>query len=273
MNTTNVIDYLSLLLRQLTAVDDDKLLISHEERIEVPDDVWATMAQLKIVQQAQHAKSVICDGCEENCVRPTHIYPANAKSPARAFIVCDVREDVGRVNVDFERLNQWQVSEQQLAEMVRDLIGQTTQSVTKDGALWRLGIVDGGTHKSQVSLKLDRDAWVLASGHTVSLIELLSFNNGALRIDLKKIKKMVNEPTGFSDDVESTKARNARLLKRKNELKSKGVRSFNQQIANEENLSLAAVKNAISSAEKEQKAQSSNKFKNIFPTQNSQLKK
>ena len=264
MNTTSVIDYLSLLLRQLAAVDGDTLLISHEERIEVPDDVWATMAQLKIVQQAQHAKSVICDGCEENCVRPVHIYPANTKSPARAFVVCDVREDVGRVNVDFERLNQWQVSEQQLADMVRDLIGQTTQSVTKDGALWRLGMVDGGTHKSQVSLKFDRDAWVLASGHIVSLIELLSINNGALKIDLKKIKKMVNEPTGFSDDVESTKARNARLLKRRNELKSQGITKFIQKICKEENLSATAVKNSIKRAEEEIKNQSTNKFKNFI---------
>ena len=66
------------------------------------------------------------------------------------------------------------------------------------------------------------------------------------------------------------------MLKRRNELKSQKVRNFNQQIANEENLSLATVKNAISSAEKEQNAQStpqsSNKFKNIFPTQSSQSK-
>lgn len=276
MSIISAIDYLSLLLRQLAAVDDDKFLISHEERVEVPDDVWATMAQLKIVQQAQHAKSVICDGCEENCVRPVHIYPANVKSPARAFVVCDVREDVGRVNVDFERLNQWQVSEQQLAEMVRDLLGNT-QSMAKDNALWRLGMVNGGTHKSQVSLKFDCDAWVLASGHSVLLMELLSIDKNTLKIDLKKIKKMVNEPTGFSDDFESTKVRNARMLKRKNELESQKVRNFNQQIAKEENLSLAAVKNAIKSAEKEQQAQlspqSSNKFKNIFSTQSSQSKK
>ena len=88
---------------------------------------------------------------------------------------------------------------------------------------------------------------------------------------------MVNEPTGFSDDVESTKARNARMLKRRNELKSQGVRAFNKIIAIEENVSASTVKNAIISAEKEQKAQSnpksSNKFKNLIPTQSSQSKK
>ena len=263
MSIISAIDYLSLLLRQLAAVDDDKFLISHEERVEVPDDVWATMAQLKIVQQAQHAKSVICDGCEENCVRPVHIYPANVKSPARAFVVCDVREDVGRVNVDFERLNQWQVSEQQLAEMVRDLLGNT-QSMAKDNALWRLGMVNGGTHKSQVSLKFDREALVLASGHSVQLMELLSIDKNTLKIDLKKIKKMVNEPTGFSDDVESTKAKDARLLKRKNELKSQSVSKFIQKICEEENLSATAVKNSIKRAEEAIKNQSTNKFKNFI---------
>ena len=61
-----------------------------------------------------------------------------------------------------------------------------------------------------MSLKFDSDVMVLAGGHKVPLMELLSFEKDALKIDLKKIKKMVNEPTGFSDDVESTKARNAR---------------------------------------------------------------
>lgn len=264
MNITNAIDYLTLLLRQLAAVDDDKLLISNEERVEVPDDVWATMVQLKIVQQAQPAQSIICDGCEESCVRPVVIYPANAKSPTRAFVVCDVREDVGRVHVDFERLNQWQVSEQQLAEMVRDLLGHSTQPVVKDSCLWRLGMVDGGTHKAPVSLQFDHDALVFAGGHKAILLEFLSIGKDALKIDLKKIKKMVNEPTGFSDDVESTQARNARMLKRKNELKNQGVRNFIQKICEEENLSATAVKDSIKQAEKVIKNQSTNKFKHFI---------
>ena len=264
MSITSAIDYLGLLLRQLAAVDGDKLLISQEERGDIPDDVWALMAQLKIVQQAKPAKAIICDGCEENCVRPVVIYPVNAKSPARAFVVCDVREDVGRVPIEFERLNQWQVSEQQLAEMVRDLLSHSTQSVVKDAGLWRLGMVDGGTHKAPVSLQFDHDALVLAGGHKVTLMELLSIGKDALKIDFKKIKKMVNEPTGFSDDVESTQARNARMLNRKHELKNQGVRNFIQKICEEENLSATAVKNSIKLAEEAIKNQSTNKFKHFF---------
>lgn len=66
----------------------------------------------------------------------------------------------------------------------------------------RCGIVAFGhggwrQHKSQVSLKFDSDVMVLAGGHKVPLMELLSFEKDALKIDLKKIKKMVNESTGF----------------------------------------------------------------------------
>ena len=185
MNITSAIDYLSLLLRRLAVVDDDALLISNEERVEVPNDVWTTMLQLKIVQQTQPAKSIICDGCEENCVRPVVIYQANAKSPARAFIVCDVREDGGRINVDFERLKQWQVSEQQLAEMIAKLCG-ITQAVVKQNHIWTLGIFVGKKHQAVLLLDFGKNA-LLVNDIVLPLAELISFTSFALNIDTSKI--------------------------------------------------------------------------------------
>ena len=132
---------------------------------------------------------MVCDGCDERCDRPVQIYRANNTSPARAFVSCELRDDVGRVAVDFERLKQWQMTERQLAEMVRDLIRLTSQSVVKDGALWRLGMVDGGQHKAKVSLKFDVDVFVVSGGHKEPLMELLSFDKGGMKIDAKKLEK------------------------------------------------------------------------------------
>ena len=257
---------LGRLLARLSCRGGEVLTLDADDVSDFPKEHFELFVKHGVLQEIADARNVVCDGCDERCDRPVQIYRANNISPARAFVSCELRDDVGRVAVDFERLKQWQMTERQLAEMVRDLIGQTSQSVVKDGALWRLGMVDGGKHKAQMSLQFDGDVVVVSGGHKVPLMELLSFDKGGLKIDLKKIKKMVNEPTGFSDDVESTKARNARLLKHRNNLKSKGVKAFNKQIAEEENLSLAAVKKAITSAEQEQKAQSNPQLSNKFRT-------
>ena len=214
MNITSAIDYFTLLLRQLAAIDGDTLLISNEERVEVPDDVWTTMVQLKIVQQVQHAKSVICDGCEENCVRPAHIYLATVKSPARAFVVCDMREDVGRVNVDFERLNQWQVSEQQLAEMVRDLLGHSTQPVVKDAGSWSLGVYCGKKHRAVVGLNLCSEARLIMNDTTLSLIELIGFSNGRLELDTTKITQLIDLGLAPAGKVQKNELRKSKTQTR-----------------------------------------------------------
>ena len=266
-------DCLSRLLALLGFSGGDVLTLDADDVSDLPEEYFELFVKHGLLQEIADARTVVCDGCEERCDRPVQIYRANKLSPARAFVSCELRDDVGRVDVDFKRLKQWQMSARQVAEMVRDLIGHTTQSVVNDAGLWRLGMADGGTHKAQVSLRLEGDGMVLAGGHKVPLMELLSFNKDALKIDIKKIKKMVNEPTGFSDGIESTKARNARMLKRKKELKSQGVKNFNQIIGNEEDLTESGVKKAISSAEKEQSTQVGNKFKHLLPAQSSQLKK
>ena len=263
-------------LNRLAYAGDGEAFLSFDDVNLFDATALENLQKLGVLKPVADARVAICDGCDVGCAMNVEFFRDSTHPKIKALIVCDKDKDIGVVAVPLERLKRWQVSERLIAEMVRDLLGNT-QSVAKDNALWRLGMVDGGQHKAQVSLKFDRDALVLASGHSVLLMELLSFNKNVLKIDLKKIKKMVNEPTGFSDDVESTKARNARMLKRRNELKSQGVRAFNKIIAIEENVSASTVKNAIISAEKEQKAQSnpksSNKFKNLIPTQSSQSKK
>ena len=255
---------LSRLLALLNFKGGEVLTLDADDVSDFPKEHFELFVKHGILQTIADTRHVVCDGCDERCDRPVQIYRANHTSPVRAFVLCELRDDVGRVNVDFERLLQWQMSARQVAEMLRDLLGHSTQSVVKDAGLWRLGVVDGGTHKAPVFLQFDHDALILAGGHKVTLMELLSIGKDTLKIDLKKIKKMVNEPTGFSDDVESTQARNARMLKRKNELKNQGVRNFIQKICKEENLSATAVKDSIKLAEEAIKNQSTNKFKHFI---------
>jgi hypothetical protein len=65
---------------------------------------------------AEPVSALICDGCERNCVMPVNIVPATVAEPSRAFIVCDKRDDIGRVPVDPTRLRRWMFSLLTLAD-------------------------------------------------------------------------------------------------------------------------------------------------------------
>jgi len=75
------------------------------------------LADAGLLQPGEPASALICDGCERNCVMPVNVAPATAAQPGRAFIVCDKRDDIGRVPVDFARLRRWIFSLPVLADV------------------------------------------------------------------------------------------------------------------------------------------------------------
>lgn len=219
-----------------------------------PEDKVAFFEKIGLLQVAQPMTDIECEGCEESCIMPVNIYPASEATPARAFIVCDKRDDIGRVTVNFDRLKQWQVTGLQLAQFVASLC-ELTQQVVKDADYWRLGMLQGKAHKAPVLMGFENMQPVIkVAGHSISLLEALLVDDEKCRIDLKKLKSFVDSPSGLADDKESAEARQDRLLARKSELKAKGIRSFNQQIADEEGMSLANVKKLIKAAEDRKKA-------------------
>lgn len=219
-----------------------------------PDNKLAFFEKIGLLKAAQPMTDVECDGCEENCIMPVNIYPTSEATPARAFIVCDKRDDIGRVKVDFDRLKQWQVTVLQLGQFVASLC-EFTQQVVKDADYWRIGMLQGKAHKASVLMGFENLQPVIkVAGHSVALLEVLLFDDDKCRIDLKKLKSFVDSPSGLADDKESAEARQDRLLARKSELKAKGVNNFIKKIMTEEGMSAANVKKLIKSAEDRKKA-------------------
>lgn len=266
--------FLELLLNQLAAVDGDVLKVGVDDYADVSDSMWSTFVDLGILQKASPALRIGCDGCEERCPSmPVHRISASDLSPARAFIVCESRDDIGRVPVDFERLNQWQVSMRQLAQVVAGLCG-FTQPAVMDAGRWRLGTIQGNQHNEQAYLCCeDGEVFIALAGQRATLLTLLKFNDKGLLIDLKRLKKMADSPTGLSDTVETTEARGVRILARQRELKDRKVKSFNQTIADEEGLGLTMVKNIIKAAKEREKTQKSNPYAQIANISSAQSKK
>ena len=101
------IDALLELLGRVGACRDAAVLVNDEELLQWPGAAVKAMKSQKLIVKARPASSVICSGCERNCVMPVYTLSA-ATGKHSSFIVCDKRSDVNRVSVPIERLIQWQ---------------------------------------------------------------------------------------------------------------------------------------------------------------------
>ncbi len=98
-------------------------LFSYDEIKEWPTEFVSVLKTEGLLCKAQPQREVECRGCEEYCFMPVEIYVANNNNPARAFISCDKRNDIGRVPVDMIRLEQWQITIERLAKFFSEQLG------------------------------------------------------------------------------------------------------------------------------------------------------
>lgn len=64
------------------------MLVSDEELTRWPPAAVAAMKAQKLLVKAPAGKSVVCPGCEEECVMPVNVVRGEAQ-PTTAFVVCD----------------------------------------------------------------------------------------------------------------------------------------------------------------------------------------
>ena len=89
-------DALIELLARVGARNGAEVLVSAEELSQWPAAAVAAMKSQKLLAQARPTSTVVCPGCERECVMPVHTLPAGPRDPA-SFIVCDKRSDINRV--------------------------------------------------------------------------------------------------------------------------------------------------------------------------------
>lgn len=199
-----------------------------------------------LLQPAQPMNAIVCDGCEENCTMPVTVYPAQEGKPGKAFITCDKRDDIGRVQVDFRRMEQWQTTCGLVASALAGLLDislPTTQAA--DGGQWHIGTIKGKKHNGLATLARDGNGLTLAlAGHTIPIVDMLTFEKNSLALDKAALIRMVDNPASKSE-TETPEARKARLIARVNQEKVKGTRAFLQVVADEEGISLSRLKQII----------------------------
>jgi hypothetical protein len=167
---------------------------SHEAA-QWPSGALEAFIKSGLLERVEPAQVIECDGCERNCFMPVHVRPADGNRPARAFISCDKRDDIGRVPVELGRLAQWRITGGMLAGAMARLLG-FLQAPQEDGAAkrWTLGMLKGNEHKAQIALAIANGVALKVAGHDIPLTEVLTFNKGKLAVDKDELLRHADKP-------------------------------------------------------------------------------
>lgn len=199
-----------------------------------PLEVVNALKAAKILARAPPAKSAVCPGCEEACMRPVHTLTGDGDE-VRSFVLCDRRRDINRVALRKEALEQWQASG---AAVARWLSGSLALVAVDPGGgdveRWEVGLLKTGGNSAHVVLYAGSPLTLRVAGHSIALADVVDWRRGALMIERKLLDRCVANPAAGGGDAESAEARRARLQERINQERAKGNRAFVQHVADEE---------------------------------------
>lgn len=212
-------------------------------------DAVAAIQSAGLLVSGPPAVGIVCDGCEEACVRPVQAV-ASTSGDAVAFVLCHLRNDIDRVPVALEDLVRWRLTVQSLADCMAGLLGGGA-ATTSDSAAgrYRLGFALGRKQdRAVLYLRVDDEGVRLVlAGHVLEVQDTLVLRDGRLTFDQRMLMRCVDAPAdaALTKPTESHEVIGKRMLARKQELKRSGKRAFLRVIAQEEDCSQSWVKQLI----------------------------
>jgi hypothetical protein len=207
------LDALLELLERVGASRDTAALVSEKELSRWPAGAVRELKAKNLLQRASPAVSVVCPGCEQECVMPVHT-PHSGAGTAASFVVCDKRDDINRVAVSAERLRQWRCGAEAVGAFVAQSLGLRPGSQRKAGAgLWELGLVMGKRRNQMVCLGENGALELVAGQNAVPLVEIVRFGADGYSVDSEAIRQLVDAATnGDSRYTPSNARRESRKL-------------------------------------------------------------
>lgn len=106
--------FLRQLAERLLIYDAD--IITADETREWPEGKLDELLSQEILSEIQHASGVICDQCEDGC----YIEPDIRMHPTGETVgvyTCTRNPDIGRIDVNLDRLRQWKINKEKLKEL------------------------------------------------------------------------------------------------------------------------------------------------------------
>lgn len=160
-----------------------------------PEGLVPALEKAGWLKAMEPSTTVACPGCEDNCTEPVHVLPTDEGRPARAFVVCDQREDMGRVNIPLSLLSQWQITPTQVAHWVARKLGLKGKP-ERDPATgtFTLGSLQGKKRVAKLKLVVADPVSLQVSGHSLPLEEGIVWGDGAPDLDRGAILDLIDLP-------------------------------------------------------------------------------
>lgn len=228
MNYHNLL--LQQLLDSLAFSGVSPVIFSADEVYAWPDGTVDLFLQLNFLQKAEPAQIVVCPGCEENCLMEVNIRPKDGTHSARAFTVCNKRDDIGSVELSFDKLKRWKMTGALLAKTVSGLLKLIPPAkVAQKSQAWDLGTFVDKQYRGQISLLIDGGVFLMVSGHKIPIMEVIHFdeenrlsvNNALLLSCIKKPVKAKAISTRREERKKETQKQHASWQKAYVDLKKK----------------------------------------------------
>ncbi len=236
------------LLGRLHALRGGAVEVSAADFRAWPADAVAALQLARLLVPGPPAASIVCDGCEEACVRPVHVV-ARASGEAAAFVLCHLRDDIDRVPVALEDLARWRLTVQSLADGMAGLLGGGAASALGSTAgRYRLGFVQGRKQdRAVLVLRVDGEGVRLVlAGHVLQVQDTLVLRDGRLAFDQRMLARCVDAPADGTDGTrEEPEDRRKRLLELVTKARARSPGKFLQSVADIEGISVYALKQVI----------------------------
>jgi hypothetical protein len=181
-------DLLEHIFERLSRADSGQEIFGADEAARWPGGALELLINSGMLERAEPAQVIECDGCERNCFMPVFVRPDEGNRPAYAFISCDKLEDVGRVPVALDRLVQWRITGSMLAHTAGRLLG-FSKPPHEDSVMrcWTLGLPKGKECKGEVKLSISGSITLTVGGHVMPLVHVLVLNRRGLRADKRAL--------------------------------------------------------------------------------------
>jgi hypothetical protein len=184
-----------LLLLNSLSLKSYKLVLSWGSVNLWQERAFTLMLDNKLITPVSKAKTIQCRYCEKNCTLDviSQEYPNNK---TRHYAVCEdpfMHEQIGRMTIPAEQLNQWKISIKQLAVLIADLLGLPCDIRYKvDQKSIALGTLKSkAAGRKSVVLNVE-PLTLVVNQILLPISELLYFEYNKLVLDREKIDHALN---------------------------------------------------------------------------------
>jgi hypothetical protein len=182
------------LLERVEAGGDGTAVVSEAELSRWPAEAVRQLKAQKLLVRASPAWSVVCPGCEQECMMPVCASKRRTDTTI-LFVVCDKRDDINRVRLTEAHLRQWRCGVEAVRAFVARGLGLRSGQQKMSSGVWELGVLRGRKRSQMVCLRTGEALELVVGERALPLGEFVTFGPESYSIDVEVVRGLVDEAT------------------------------------------------------------------------------